>query len=334
MKAHQLDMGGVVPGGFALTKSNVYENGLVLSPRPLYKRRRAGARDVEPDLRQRPLRRDPASRTCRGSAPSSTSASGCCAETVERYGLDAVHGAMRYVCDASAERMRDRARGDPGRRVGGRGDRSTATRSTTPRSTACACGHQAGRPCRGGLQRQLAAGADVHQRDGARRQDDRRASRSSTSSTLAAGSPRERCGRSTSCCRRAGDRRAAAGRRGVRLLGAEPDDDLGCPARARAGRRRRARSAGDRGCRRHPQRERRATRRHALDLGGPGRRRGGPIRRERPRRRRQQHALLPGQRARRPRWRRSSRARRSSMLRHEIVPDTAGAGHAPWRRAS
>ena len=26
-------------------------------------------------------------------------------ETVERYGVDAVHGAMAYVCDASAERM-------------------------------------------------------------------------------------------------------------------------------------------------------------------------------------------------------------------------------------
>ena len=44
LKAHQLDMGGVVPGGFSLTKLNVYENGLVLSPRALYPRRQAGAR--------------------------------------------------------------------------------------------------------------------------------------------------------------------------------------------------------------------------------------------------------------------------------------------------
>ncbi len=32
MVAHQLDMGGVVPGGFSATKRNVYENGLVLPP--------------------------------------------------------------------------------------------------------------------------------------------------------------------------------------------------------------------------------------------------------------------------------------------------------------
>ena len=38
MKAHQLDMGGVVPGGFTLTKRNIYENGVVLSPRALFRR--------------------------------------------------------------------------------------------------------------------------------------------------------------------------------------------------------------------------------------------------------------------------------------------------------
>ena len=37
MKAHQLDMGGMVPGGFSLAKHNVYENGLVLSPRALFR---------------------------------------------------------------------------------------------------------------------------------------------------------------------------------------------------------------------------------------------------------------------------------------------------------
>ncbi len=37
MKAHQLDMGGMVPGGFSLAKRNVYENGLVLSPRALFR---------------------------------------------------------------------------------------------------------------------------------------------------------------------------------------------------------------------------------------------------------------------------------------------------------
>ena len=55
LKAHHLDMGGAVPGGFSATKTNVYENGLVLSPRALY---RAG----------RPSRR-------RGASSSTTSAS-------------------------------------------------------------------------------------------------------------------------------------------------------------------------------------------------------------------------------------------------------------------
>ena len=45
LKAHQLDMGGSVPGGFSVAKRTVYENGLVLSPRPLY---RAGERCRRP----------------------------------------------------------------------------------------------------------------------------------------------------------------------------------------------------------------------------------------------------------------------------------------------
>ncbi|MEQ8231239.1 MAG: hydantoinase B/oxoprolinase family protein, partial [Gammaproteobacteria bacterium] len=35
-RAHQLDMGGTVPGGFSGTKANVYENGLVLGPMLLF----------------------------------------------------------------------------------------------------------------------------------------------------------------------------------------------------------------------------------------------------------------------------------------------------------
>jgi N-methylhydantoinase B len=104
MKAHQLDMGGVVPGGFSLAKTNVYENGLVLSPRPLF---RAGkpvhdtwtlifdnvrfGEILSPDMLTLVAELELGERLV--------------LETVERYGLDAVHGAMRYVCDASAERM-------------------------------------------------------------------------------------------------------------------------------------------------------------------------------------------------------------------------------------
>ena len=105
LKAHQLDMGGVVPGGFTLTKSNVYEDGLVLSPRPLYK----GGEPVPetwslifdnvrfgeilfPDMETICAELDLGERLL--------------VETVERYGVEPVHGAMRYACDASAERIR------------------------------------------------------------------------------------------------------------------------------------------------------------------------------------------------------------------------------------
>ena len=37
LQAHMLDMGGVVPGGFAGTKQNVFENGLVIAPQLLYR---------------------------------------------------------------------------------------------------------------------------------------------------------------------------------------------------------------------------------------------------------------------------------------------------------
>lgn len=106
LKAHQLDMGGSVPGGFSTTKSSLYENGLVLSPRALMRARkpvdetwtlifdnaRFGMllqRDMQTiiaclDLGERQL-----------------------VESLERYGREAVLGAMRYVCDADAERMAD-----------------------------------------------------------------------------------------------------------------------------------------------------------------------------------------------------------------------------------
>jgi N-methylhydantoinase B len=105
MKAHQLDMGGVVPGGFTLTKSNVYEDGLVLSPRALFRRGEPVPETFSlvfdnvrfgeillPDMRSICAELDLGERLF--------------LETVERYGLEAVHGAMRYVCDASAERIR------------------------------------------------------------------------------------------------------------------------------------------------------------------------------------------------------------------------------------
>jgi N-methylhydantoinase B len=104
MKAHQLDMGGVVPAGFSIAKKSVYENGLVLSPRALYQ----GGRPVHdtwslifdnvrfaevlaPDMLSIVAELDLGEQLL--------------TETIERYGAPAVHGAMNYACDAAAERM-------------------------------------------------------------------------------------------------------------------------------------------------------------------------------------------------------------------------------------
>jgi N-methylhydantoinase B len=104
MKAHQLDMGGMVPGGFSLAKRTVYENGLVLSPRALLKNGKPVhdtwslifdnvrfGEILAPDMLTVVAELDLGERLL--------------LETIERYGIDAVHGAMRYVCDAAAERM-------------------------------------------------------------------------------------------------------------------------------------------------------------------------------------------------------------------------------------
>jgi N-methylhydantoinase B len=104
MKAHQLDMGGVVPGGFSLAKHNVYENGLVLAPQALFRRGRPVPETwslifdnvrfgeiLAPDMLTAVAELELGERLL--------------LESIDRYGLEAVLGAMTYVCDASAERM-------------------------------------------------------------------------------------------------------------------------------------------------------------------------------------------------------------------------------------
>ena len=106
LRAHQWDMGGSAAGGLPTRKTRTYANGSVLSPRALM---RAGKpvgetwtlifdnvrfgmllrRDMETiisclDLGERQL-----------------------VESLRRYGRGAVLGAMRYACDADAERMAD-----------------------------------------------------------------------------------------------------------------------------------------------------------------------------------------------------------------------------------
>jgi N-methylhydantoinase B len=104
LKAHHLDMGGVVPGGFSASKRSVYENGIVVSPRALY---RAGAPVRETwslifdNVRFGELMFPDMQTICANLELGER----LLTETVERYGLRAVLGAMAYVCDAAAERM-------------------------------------------------------------------------------------------------------------------------------------------------------------------------------------------------------------------------------------
>ena len=89
---------------------------------------------------------------------------------------------------------------------------------------------------RGRLQRHLAAGAHLHQRDARSTRRRRSGSRSSTSSTRRAGSRRAAM-RDVDIVHPGGHggQRAPARRGRLRLLGAEPGDALGAAARAGAG---------------------------------------------------------------------------------------------------
>ncbi|MFZ0665934.1 MAG: hydantoinase B/oxoprolinase family protein [Acidimicrobiales bacterium] len=102
LRAHMMDIGGIVPGGFSGMKHNVYETGLVVPPTLLYRE-------------DRPIRSTFAlifdnSRYGEFLLPDIQSifqslrlGERLLHETIGRYGLQAYFGAMRYACDASAE---------------------------------------------------------------------------------------------------------------------------------------------------------------------------------------------------------------------------------------
>lgn len=105
-RAHQLDMGGITPGGFSGTKPDVYVNGLVLGPMKLFENdqpvrstfslvfdntRFAGL--LQPDFMTMAEQLKLGERLL--------------LESIERYGEDAYRGTVKYCCDASAEAMSD-----------------------------------------------------------------------------------------------------------------------------------------------------------------------------------------------------------------------------------
>lgn len=109
IRAHQLDMGGVVPAGFSGTKRNVYETGLTVPPMLLYR----GDRPIRSTFN---LIFD----NCRfGSLllpdiktmyQNLLLGEKLLLESVARYGLPAYLGAIKYSCDVSAESMREAIR--------------------------------------------------------------------------------------------------------------------------------------------------------------------------------------------------------------------------------
>ncbi|MDT7575624.1 MAG: N-methylhydantoinase [Pseudonocardiales bacterium] len=104
IRAHQLDMGGIVPAGFSATKRNVYETGLVIAPTLLYRagepvrstfslildNARFGA-IILPDIKTINQSLALGERLIR--------------QSIERYGIEAYMGAIRYAVDSSAESM-------------------------------------------------------------------------------------------------------------------------------------------------------------------------------------------------------------------------------------
>ena len=105
-RAHQLDMGGIVPGGFSGTKANIYENGLVIGPMLLFEHDKPVrstfslvfdntrlAALLKPDFMTMFQQLKLGERLL--------------TESITRYGVEAFRGTVRYNCDCSAEAMRD-----------------------------------------------------------------------------------------------------------------------------------------------------------------------------------------------------------------------------------
>lgn len=102
IRAHMIDMGGVVPGGLSGMKRDVYENGLVIPPALLYsedKPVRSAFALILDNARHGELLL-PDIQTIHQSLKFGEA---LVLETIDKYGIEAFEGAIRYRCDASAE---------------------------------------------------------------------------------------------------------------------------------------------------------------------------------------------------------------------------------------
>lgn len=106
LNAHQLDMGGVVPGGFSCTKRSVYENGLVVAPQLIVhagRRVDAAWSLIFDNVRMAEVMKPDIVTLCSGLELGES----LLQESITRYGRVAVLGAMVYACDMTAERLAD-----------------------------------------------------------------------------------------------------------------------------------------------------------------------------------------------------------------------------------
>jgi N-methylhydantoinase B len=104
INAHQLDMGGTVPGGFSCTKRTVYDNGLVIAPQLII---REGTpvestwKMIFDNVRMGEVIKPDIHTLCSGLELGEE----LLRDSIARYGVRAVHGSMRYACDVAAEKM-------------------------------------------------------------------------------------------------------------------------------------------------------------------------------------------------------------------------------------
>ena len=102
--AHQLDFGSRVSGGFDITSQSIWEDGLVMPPQVLYK---AGVPQRAAFALIAANSRFPEMILVDLQVIRATLELGeqLLVESIERYGVDAYHGAVRYACDSAAEAM-------------------------------------------------------------------------------------------------------------------------------------------------------------------------------------------------------------------------------------
>ncbi|HIE83737.1 MAG TPA: hydantoinase B/oxoprolinase family protein, partial [Dehalococcoidia bacterium] len=109
VRAHQLDMGGVTPGGFSGTKRNVYENGMVLGPMLIFENDipvRSTMSLIFDNTRFPTVLFPDFMSTFRQVQLGEK----LVLESISKYGVDAYKGTIRYLCDSSEETEHTRQR--------------------------------------------------------------------------------------------------------------------------------------------------------------------------------------------------------------------------------